>query len=363
MTTHAGNRVYIIAEAGVNHNGSPERALQMVDVAARAGADAVKFQTFRTQQLAVASAPKAAYQLENTGGAQSQYDMLSTLELDLATHRELLQRCRLRGVQFLSTPFDLESVDLLAKALDLPLLKLPSGEITNGPLLLKAAQSGKPVILSTGMSTLAEVEEALGVLAFGYTQAAEPPSLPAFREAYRSRAGKLALQEKVTLLQCTTEYPAPFADVNLRAMDTMREAFGLPVGLSDHTAGYAVSIAAAARGACVIEKHFTLSRELPGPDHKASLEPDELAALVTSIRQVESALGSARKAPAPSEGGNRQVARKSLVAARSLSAGERLTPDDLAAKRPGDGVSPMHYWEWLGQEAPRSYAADEQLTR
>ena len=351
--------VYVIAEAGVNHNGSFDLALQLVDAAADAGADAVKFQTFRADRLVSGSAPKAEYQKTTTGASESQFEMLKRLELDQETHRQLQIHCGKRGIQFLSTPFDPESVDLLAITLDLPLLKLSSGEITNAPLLLKAARSGKPLILSTGMATLGDVETALGVLAFGYMNHKGLPGEAAFRAAYADQQGQSVLREKVALLHCTTEYPAPFADVNLRAMGTLSAAFGLRVGFSDHTQGIAVPIAAAALGAVIVEKHFTLDRTLPGPDHKASLEPDELKQMVTAIRQVEAALGSYRKLPAPSEIGNAQVARRSIVAARAIKAGEPFCEENLCIKRPGSGISPLRYWEILGRPAGRDYALDE----
>lgn len=354
-------QVFIIAEAGVNHNGSLDLALQLVDAAVDAGADAVKFQTFRVSAIVTRSARKAEYQKMTSESSESQFDMLKRLELDEEVHLKILAYSREKNIQFLSSPFDLESIDLLTTVLNLPLLKLPSGEITNSPLLLKAARSGKPIILSTGMSTLADIEAALGVLAFGYLQSAVVPSVAAFREAYRSRAGQTVLQNKVTLLHCTTEYPAPFADVNLKAMDTLTAAFGLPVGFSDHTEGIAVSIAAVARGALVIEKHFTLDRSLPGPDHKASLEPEELREMVRAIRQVEEALGSARKLPVQSEAKNAVVARKSMVAAREIRKGELFSEENLGVKRPGGGLSPFHYWKLLGSKARRDYATDEMV--
>jgi N-acetylneuraminate synthase len=349
----------IIAEAGVNHNGSLEMAKKLIDAAAEAGADAVKFQTFRAEALVSATAPKAEYQKEATGTAESQFTMLKKLELDEAAHRVLAAHCRARGILFLSTPFDEKSVDLLAKRIGVPLLKLPSGEITNGPLLLKAARTRKPILLSTGMSDLKDIEAALGVLAFGYTRPQDAPSRTAFRKAYLSPAGRQALKKLVTLLHCTTEYPAPFADVNLLAMDTMRNAFGLPVGFSDHTPGMIIPVAAAARGAVVIEKHFTLDRSLPGPDHRASLEPKELKAMVRAIRDVERALGTGDKRPAPSERKNLAIARRSLVAAREIKKGERFTQENLTCKRPGGGASPLRYWEVLGKKATRNYRQDE----
>jgi N-acetylneuraminate synthase len=351
--------VYIIAEAGVNHNGSLDLASRLVDVAATAGADAVKFQTFRAADLVTVSADKAEYQKTVGGAGESQFAMLQRLELDETAHRQLAVHCGRCGIQFLSTPFDHASVDLLAVTLDLPLLKISSGDITNAPLLLKAALCGKPVIMSTGMSTLGDVETALGVLAFGYLGCPSSPSEASFQTAYASTHGQNVLREKVTLLHCTTEYPAPFADVNLRAMETLSAAFGLQVGLSDHTPGIAVPTAAAALGARVIEKHFTLDRSLPGPDHRASLEPGELKEMVTAIRQVEQALGSPRKQPAPSEMANAVVARKSLVAARSIRAGELFSTDNLTVKRPDTGISPLRYWDLLGRPSARDYVADD----
>jgi N,N'-diacetyllegionaminate synthase len=308
------SRVFIIAEAGVNHNGSLDMALQLVDAAKQSGADAVKFQSFKADQLATRSAHKAAYQERTTSQAESQFDMLKRLELDRAAHERILRHCEDRGIQFLSSPFDLPSIDLLAE-MNLPVYKIPSGELTNEPYLRKIGAKGKPVILSTGMATLGEVEEAINTLR-------------------AAGAGQL------TLLHCVTEYPAPYAEVNLRAMHTLKLAFGLPVGYSDHTPGIEVSIAAAALGAEMIEKHFTLDRSLPGPDHAASLEPGELKAMVTAIRNVEAALGTGIKAPAPCEIPNISVARKSLVAASSLPAGHKLQEQDLNIKRPGNGLAP-----------------------
>lgn len=349
---------YIIAEAGVNHNGSLEMAKKLVEVAADAGADAVKFQTFKADRLVSRSAPKAEYQTRTTDSDESQHEMIRKLELDENAHFTLMEHCKACNIQFLSTPFDLESVEFLARQPDLPCIKISSGDITNAPLLLKTACTGKPVILSTGMSTMGEIEEALGVLAFGYLCHSNP-SLAAFHAAYCSDGGQALLKERVTLLHCTTEYPAPFVDVNLKAMDTMRAAFGLPVGFSDHTEVIAVSIAAVARGAAMVEKHFTLDRGLPGPDHKASLEPADLKQLVYSIREVEQALGTNLKSPSPSELKNIAVARKSLVAATLIAAGEPLTVHNLTAKRPGTGISPMMYWDLLGKPANRDYASDE----
>lgn len=355
-------RTYIIAEAGVNHNGSLETAKQLIDVASEARADAVKFQTFKTENVISRNAPKAEYQTKTTGREETQFEMVKKLELDKVAHEKLIEHCCQRGIQFLSTPFDLDSVRLLAGTFNLPLLKIPSGEITNAPLLLKAAQSGKPIILSTGMSTLGEIEMALGVLAYGYTQTDTRPDISEFQEAYLSEQGQRALQEKIRLLHCTTEYPAQYDQVNLRAMDTLHKAFNLPVGLSDHTEGISVSIAAVARGATIIEKHFTLDKDLPGPDHKASLAPKELKLMVQSIRQIEAALGSPIKKPAGTEQKNRAIARKSLVANCFIKEGELLTEENLAVKRPGTGISPYEFWNSLGKKAKRDYKEDEEIS-
>lgn len=352
-------RVYVIAEAGVNHNGALELAVQLVDAAAEAGADAVKFQTFRAEDLATAQAPKAAYQSRTTDARESQLNMLKKLELSRPAHRTLMTRCRRRGIAFMSSPFDVSSLRLLTHTLRLPVLKIPSGEITNGPLLLEAGRSGRRIILSTGMATLADIEAALGVLAFGLLGARLPPSRPAFAAAYRSAAGQKRLRDKVVLLHCVTDYPTRFEDVNLRAMGALRATFGLPVGLSDHSVGIAIPIAAAALGAGVIEKHLTLDRELPGPDHRASLDPRQFSEMVAGIRQVERGLGSGFKLPTAAELRNAVAARKSLVAARGIARGERYTTRNLLAKRPGNGRSPLEYWDLLGTRALRPFRKDE----
>jgi N-acetylneuraminate synthase len=358
----ANNSVFIIAEAGVNHNGSIEMAKRLIDSAADAGANAVKFQTFKAEELVSRCAPKAEYQKSTTSEAESQLEMLRELEIDADSHRALIDHCNSRNIQFLSTPFDSDSIDLLARTFNLPDLKIPSGEITNGPFLLKAAATGKRIMLSTGMSTLGEVEEALGVLAFGYTRSRKEASRRDFQDAFCSVVGQEALEANVTLLHCTTEYPAPFEEVNLRILETMRLAFGLAVGLSDHTPGIAIPIAAVALGATIIEKHFTLDRFLPGPDHKASIEPLELVEMVKAIRQVEVALGSTRKIPTTSEVKNRDVARKSLIAARPIHKNEVFSPENLTTKRPGRGISPMRYWEYLRKRSDKDYAEDELIT-
>ncbi|WP_061214977.1 N-acetylneuraminate synthase [Syntrophomonas wolfei] len=353
------NNVFIIAEAGVNHNGSLDMALQLIDAAVNAGADAVKFQTFKGEKLVSCFASKAEYQTRNTGTAESQLEMIKKLELDEEQHMILAERCMESGIEFMSTPFDSDSVDFLANVVNVSRLKISSGEVTNGLILLRFAQTGKSLILSTGMSTLDEVETALGVLAFGFINSKEKPSIGAFTEAYSSREGQSFLKEKVSLLHCTTEYPAPFEEVNLKAMDTLRDKFSLPVGYSDHTMGIAVPIAAVARGAVIIEKHFTLDRNLPGPDHKASLEPGELKQMISSIRQIELALGNGVKQPTTSERKNMVVARKSLVATRDIKSGEMFTEANLGVKRPGTGLSPFEYWSLLGKTADKDYKADE----
>ena len=326
-------RVFIIAEAGVNHNGSVDLALQLIDAAKTSGADAVKFQTFRADRIATRSAEKAKYQQRQAADGESQFEMLRRLELDAAAHRRLIDHCRKGGIQFLSSPFDLQSVDLL-DTLEIPLFKIPSGEITNLPFLERIAAKGRPVILSTGMSTLGEVEEAVQVL----------------------RAGGAT---EITLLHCVTEYPAPYAEINLRAMQTLKLAFGLPVGYSDHSPGIEIAIAAVALGAEIIEKHFTLDRSLPGPDHAASLEPKELKQMVAAIRNVESALGDGIKKPALCELPNIPVARKSVVAARALSAGQKLAAADLDIKRPGTGLSPKLLTVLVGRTLRTNVEPDE----
>lgn len=352
-------KVYIIAEAGVNHNGSPDLAKKLVEAAVEAGADAVKFQTFRAENLASAAAQKAAYQKETTDAEESQVDMLRKLELPLDAYPELIALCKEKSVDFLSTPFEQDSLQFLVKECHIPKIKIPSGEITNGPFLLEIARTGLPVILSTGMSTLGEVEKALSVLAYGYLYDNAPYGDEDFFRAYGEAQERGVLREKVSLLHCTTEYPAPFDEVNLAAMDTMRQAFGLEIGYSDHTEGIAIPLAAVARGAMIIEKHFTLDRNLPGPDHKASLVPDELAAMVRGIRQIEKAIGNGYKAPTKREQKNLSVVRKSLIAKQKIRVGEIFSADNLTVKRPASGTSPMRYWALMGEKASRDYEKDE----
>ena len=352
----------VIAEAGVNHNGDLGLAERLVAEAVAAGADVVKFQTFRAADLATAVAPTSAYQRRNTGEVVAQIEMLKRLELSDEAHHHLSRLCDQAGIEFLSTPFDRRSADFLVSEVGIRRIKVSSGDLTNGPFLLALARFGLPIILSTGMATMGEVEEAVAVVAFArIAEAGAKPSRAAFAEALGSAEGQAAVASSVTLLHCTTEYPAPVDAVNLRAMDSLR-VFGTPVGFSDHTEGWTVPIAAVARGASLIEKHFTLDRGLPGPDHRASLEPAELKAMVDAIRTVEASLGSPVKAPQASERPNMAVARKSLVARRPIAAGELFDADNLGAKRPGTGLTPMEWWSLIGRPASRAYAADEIIT-
>lgn len=332
MMTH---RTLIIAEAGVNHNGDLDLARQLIDAAAAAGADMVKFQTFNANRLVTRTAKKANYQTQTTDCKESQHVMLHRLELTEAMHKELIAHCAKRNISFFSTGFDIESVDMLV-SLGQYCFKIPSGEITNLPYLRHIGQIGKKVILSTGMATLGEIEAAIEVL----DQAGTP-------------------RANLTVLHCTTEYPTPMHEVNLRAMQSIHAAFGVAVGYSDHTSGIEVAIAAAAMGATVIEKHFTLDRNLPGPDHHASLEPEELKAMVAAIRNIETALGDGIKRLTPSEARNKPFARKSLVATKAIKAGEVFSAKNLTAKRPGTGISPMRWDEVLGKKARRDFIADE----
>lgn len=352
----------IIAEAGVNHNGDEKLAFELVDAAFKAGADIVKFQTFKAKNLVTEDAVQADYQITNTGKKESQLAMLSRLELSWEAHHALLAYCKKLGIEFLSTAFDHESLDFLVNDLGLTRLKLPSGELTNAPLVLQHARTGCDIIVSTGMATLSEIEMALGVIAFGYIADDNAvPSTDAFQFAYSSQEGQRALKEKVTVLHCTTEYPAPFNEINLRVIDTLQHAFSLPVGYSDHSEGIIIPIAAVAKGATVIEKHFTLDKTMDGPDHKASLEPDELKNMVEGIRQVELALGSTLKSPTASEIKNKKIARKSIVAATNIKAGEKMTEENITIKRPGGGMSPYRYWDIIGNNANKDYLSGEYI--
>lgn len=352
--------VFVIAEAGVNHNGDQELGYRLVDAAAEAGADAVKFQTFTADELVSRSAPKAAYQERTTDASESHYSMIRRLELSEQMHVDLMEHAKKRGIRFLSTPFGSSSLRLLCERLGLDLIKVGSGELTNLPFLVEVGRLSRRVILSTGIGRIGEVEQALAALAWGFTSdTALHPSGDDLWRAFSGERAQAALRERVTLLHCTTEYPAPVEDVNLRAMDTLRHAFGLPVGYSDHTAGIHVPVAAVARGASVLEKHLTLDRTLPGPDQEASLEPSEFASMVEHVRGIEQALGDGVKHPRASELPNLAVARKSLVAAVPIAKDEPFTEANLTMKRPGNGLSPSMYWSLLGQRATRQYDADE----
>lgn len=329
------DRILIIAEAGVNHNGDIETAKKLVDAAAAAGADIIKFQTFRAERLVRRDEKKAAYQLETTDAGESQYEMLKKLELTEEMHHILMEYCSEKNIEFLSTPFDIESMRFLDR-LGISVLKLPSGEITNYPYLREAGRIGKRIILSTGMSVLEEVSQAIAVL--------------------REHGA-----QDITVLHCNTQYPTPMGDVNLNAMITMRDQLGVDVGYSDHTVGIEVPIAAAALGARVIEKHFTLDRNMEGPDHKASIEPQELKAMADAIRNIEAALGDGQKIVSASEAANREVVRKSITAAAVVREGELFTEKNLTTKRPGTGLSPMLWESVLGQRAKRDFLPDEQI--
>lgn len=327
------SKIFIIAEAGVNHNGNIEIAKELVDKAAEAGADAVKFQTFKAENLVCRNAQKAKYQMETTDKGESQLDMLKKLELTHDMHECLIDYCNQRNIMFLSTPFDVESLHFLVQC-NINIIKIPSGEITNYPYLKAVGQTGKRVIISSGMSTLMEVEDAIRVL--------------------KDNGSK-----EITVLHCNTEYPTPYADVNLKAMLTLEEELGITVGYSDHTQGIEIPIAAAALGASVIEKHFTLDKNMEGPDHKASLEPDELEAMVRAIRHIELALGSGKKEPSESEKKNIEIVRKSIVARCDIKEGDIFTEENLTTKRPGTGISPMHWDEIINRRAKKNFCEDE----
>lgn len=352
------DKVYIIAEAGVNHNGQRDLAFALVDAAAEAGADAVKFQTFDAQKLATKSAPKAAYQKRSTDASESQLSMLQKLELPRQWHFELQAYSREKGIEFLSTAFGSDSLAFLVE-LGMPLFKVPSGELTNGPLLWQFARTRKALILSTGMATLSEVEEGLAIAAHALNADAEPANMDEVWRGWSQAEYRNSLRGHITLLHCTSQYPTSFNEVNLRGMDTLASAFGLDVGYSDHTEGILIPVAAVARGAKVIEKHFTLDRTLPGPDHKASLEPHELKQMVSDIRALQSALGDGRKTPQASEWDTRQAARQQVVAAREIPAGAVLKRQDLTTARSGRGLPPTALWGLVGQPAARCFAAGE----
>ncbi|MGD9625705.1 MAG: N-acetylneuraminate synthase [Arcobacter sp.] len=329
------NKVFIIAEAGVNHNGSIELAKKLIDVASESGADAVKFQTFKAEKLVSKNAQKADYQKQTTNKTESQFDMIKKLELDMDTHKELIAYCKTKNIMFLSTPFDHDSIELLSD-LGLEIFKIPSGEITNLPYLRYIGKLNKKVILSTGMADIGEIEDALDILISAGTK-----------------------KENIIVLHANTMYPTPMEDVNLKAMVTIGNTFDIAFGYSDHTLGIEVDIAAVALGACCIEKHFTLDCTMEGPDHKASLEPDELKAMVKAIRNIELALGSSVKKPSKSEMPNMQIARKSIVAKMDIKKGEILSEEKITIKRPGNGINPMRWDEIVGSISTKDYKEDE----
>lgn len=350
--------VYVIAEAGVNHNGQKDLAFELITQAAESGADAVKFQTFKATRLAHASLEKAAYQKLNTNQDESQQAMLQQLELPDSWYEPLKAHAASLGITFLSTAFDIPCLQFL-QTLDLPMYKIPSGELTNGPLLWHFGRIRKPLIVSTGMATLSEVEQALAILNHAFQHDKEPQSLAEIWACWSDETSRADLSEQVTLLHCTSQYPTPWEEVNLNAMTTLAAAFGMRVGYSDHTEGTIIPIAAVAKGAVLIEKHLTLDRTLPGPDHRASIEPDTFKEMVTDIRALTLALGSGIKAPQVSEFAIKQVARQSLVAGRAIAAGKTWEPADLTTARIGLGISPAYYWDLLGSVASKAYETGE----
>lgn len=351
------NAVYIIAEAGVNHNGDIQRAMEMIDAAAASGADCVKFQTFLPDALVSKNAEKAAYQQRNAPSNDSQQEMLTKLALSFEQHHLLVSHCKKRGIDFLSSPFDRRSADFLLNDLKLDTIKLGSGELTNGPLLWQVAASGASIILSTGMASQDEIIETLGLLCLAYTQ-----QTPTKGQNFSSEFKKGILDSKVTLLHCTTSYPCPLETVNLKAMNSLAKLSGLCVGYSDHTEGINISLAAVARGARIIEKHFTLDKNLEGPDHAASIEPKELVALVSGVRQISQALGAAEKIISQEESEIAKVARKGLVATKPIKNQEKFNTGNITSKRPQTGLSPMRYWDVLGEESSQDYQEDESIS-
>lgn len=355
MTVHS----FIIAEAGVNHNGSMDLALELIDVAAQSGADAVKFQTFRAVNLVTKEAKQAAYQIENMGKVSSQFKMLKDLEFSYEEFKQLKVHCDQRHIEFLSTPFDLESVKFLVEELQVNKIKVSSGDLTNTPLLHYIATKKKPIILSTGMATMKDVHEALAIISYGIVYPNAKVDMLQVQNFYETKTSKEVLKEMVSILHCTTEYPTPMNNVNLNAMNFLEQKLELQVGLSDHTEGIYVPIAAIAIGAKIIEKHFTLNRLMEGPDHRASLEPEELKEMIKAIRSIEKALGKSEKKPNENEIKNQEAARKSVVALKEIKIGEEFTKENLTIKRPGIGMPPSSYWSLIGLPASRAYKEDD----
>ncbi len=355
------SEIFIIAEIGVNHNGSRDIAMEMIDTASKAGVDAVKFQTFNTEKLVSKNTPKTEYQIKNDRSSKNQFDMLKKLELSRDLHLELNEYCSSKEIEFMSTAFDEDSLDFLVHEVGMKKNKIPSGELNNAPFLIKHGATGNKIILSTGMSSLKQIHQAISAIAFGFSKTNMKPSIKSFREVIKSKDIQNELRKKITLLHCTSQYPAPIDSLNLMALFTLKEEFEMPVGYSDHSLGTEASIAASAMGAEIIEKHFTLDNTLEGPDHKASLEPNQLINLVSSIRKVELMLGSRSKSPSKEELENKNLATKSIVAKSIIRQGEYFTDDNLTTKRPGDGMSPFLFWDLIGVKSKKEYMPDEQI--
>lgn len=355
------NHTYIIAEAGVNHNGSHEMACQLVDIAKEAGADAVKFQTYNTDLLVTKEAKQAEYQTHNLGVTTSQYEMLKKLELSYEEFQKLSTYCDVQNIEFLSTPFDSGSVDFLVDNIHIKTIKIPSGELTNSPFIHYIATKRLPIILSTGMATMEEIHDALSFIAFGLAFPKKSIEIKQVQTFYRTKEAKQLLNEFVTVLHCTTSYPTKPVDVNLLSMDYLLDELHTKIGFSDHSEGILIPIAAVAKGASLIEKHFTIDKTLPGPDHKASLNPTELKEMITGIRLIEEALGSYKKEPTNEEFKNRIPARKSIVANKAIKSGEVYTTGNIITKRPGTGMAPILYWSILGEKALKDYKEGDMI--
>ena len=353
------SETFIIAEIGVNHDGELHKALDLIDVASEAGANAVKFQTFNSESLSTKYAKKASYQRIKSKKSESQLDMLRKLELSRGDYQAIKKKCLERNIQFMSTAFDSESLKFLVEIMKVKTLKVPSGEITNGPFLLEHARTGLNIILSSGMSNLKEVETALAYICFGYLNPKKEVKPQEVYKSYHSKEGKSILEEKVIILHCTSQYPAPLEDINLNALRTLKREFGTRIGYSDHSLGYLVSSSAISLGADVIEKHITLDKNLPGPDHGASLDPDEFKEFVKVIKDTEVFLGDGIKRITTSEEETKDVARKSIVANQFIKKGEIFTDENLTIKRPGIGMSPMQVWDLFGKESPKDFSKDE----
>ena len=350
---------FLIAEIGVNHDGELQKALELIDIASEAGANAVKFQTFNSESLSTKYAKKASYQEKDSKKSESQLDMLKKLELSRDDYDVIKERCLEKNIQFMSTAFDSESLKFLVENIKVKTLKVPSGEITNGPFLLEHARTGLDIILSSGMSNLKEVETALAYICFGYLNPKKEVNPQDVNKCYRSKEGKNILKDKVVILHCTSQYPAPLEDINLNALKTLKSEFGIRIGYSDHSLGYLVASSAISLGADVIEKHITLDKNLPGPDHSASLDPVEFKEFVKVIKETEVFLGDGIKRITSSEEETKNVARKSIVANQLIKKGEIFTDENLTIKRPGIGISPMQVWDLYGKESPKDFTKDE----